>query len=91
VNLDLDDWQTQAPRLVLVPFHADRGTASCKNLRRQSSIRLAGKRPRKENITVPLLYCSGEWAGPLMPESVMEPEEETASERNDRRPLMERQ
>jgi hypothetical protein len=46
---------------------------------------------KQENITVPLLYCSGEWAGPLMPESVMEPEEEIASECYDRRPLMERQ
>jgi hypothetical protein len=45
---------------------------------------------KQENVTVALSYCSGEWAGPLMPELVMEPEE-IASERSDRRPLMERQ
>src|SRR5262245_40646023 len=30
----------------------------------------------KENVTVRLADCSGEWAGPLFPEVVMEPDEE---------------
>src|SRR5215831_7172331 len=33
----------------------------------------------KENVTVRLADCSGEWAGPLVPEVVMEPDEEKAA------------